>query len=69
MDSDSESSTHKSTPTKEPRDRATEEPIAVPLSRFEPMPKRPKKINLVSIFYIYVFAYLSNTMLSQLFHQ
>ncbi|XP_022831217.1 uncharacterized protein LOC111359797 isoform X2 [Spodoptera litura] len=46
VDSDSESSTHKSTPTKEPREKATEEPIAVPLSRFEPMPKRPKKINL-----------------------
>lgn len=68
MDSDSESSTHKSTPTKEPRDRATEEPIAVPLSRFEPMPKRPKKINLVSTFYI-IFAYFSNTMLSQRLHQ
>lgn len=44
MDSDSESST----PKKE--SKAIEEaPIAVPLSRFEPMPKRPKKINLVSM--------------------
>ncbi|XP_063893566.1 uncharacterized protein LOC110372082 isoform X4 [Helicoverpa armigera] len=46
VDSDSESSAHKTTPKKEQIKANDEAPIAVPLSRFEPMPKRQKKINL-----------------------
>nr|XP_049699789.1 uncharacterized protein LOC110372082 isoform X4 [Helicoverpa armigera] len=46
VDSDSESRTHKTTPKKEQIKANDEAPIAVPLSRFEPMPKRQKKINL-----------------------
>ncbi|KAJ8729894.1 hypothetical protein PYW07_016932 [Mythimna separata] len=45
VDSGSESNTPNTTPKKEPK-AAEEAPIAVPLSRFEPMRKRPKKINL-----------------------
>ncbi|CAH0579474.1 unnamed protein product [Chrysodeixis includens] len=47
VDSDSESSSIKTTPKKEEAKSAAQEaPIAVPLSKFEPMPKRHKKINL-----------------------
>ncbi|XP_026728983.1 uncharacterized protein LOC113494740 isoform X2 [Trichoplusia ni] len=48
VDSDSEGSSIKTTPKKEDTAKtgSQEAPIAVPLSRFEPMPKRHKKINL-----------------------
>ncbi|XP_075973875.1 uncharacterized protein LOC142975096 isoform X3 [Anticarsia gemmatalis] len=48
VDSDTDNMSNKSTPKKDHSVRATSEeaPIAVPLSRFEPMPKRQKKINL-----------------------
>ncbi|CAB3253140.1 unnamed protein product [Arctia plantaginis] len=48
VDSDTEKTSNKSTPQKDLSSQAASEeaPIAVPLSKFEPMPKRQKKINL-----------------------
>lgn len=49
VDSDSDISA-KTTPKKGHKQANTDEaPIAVPLSKFEPMPKRHKKINLVRL--------------------
>lgn len=49
VDSDSEKTSNKTTPQKEVSSQTASEdaPVAVPLSKFEPLPKRQKKINLV----------------------
>lgn len=46
VDSDSESSVCRKE-TKDPPVKVAEEPIAVPLRKFQPMPNRQTKINLV----------------------
>lgn len=63
VDSDNESSSIKTTPKKEDPFKAAsqEAPIAVPLSKFEPMPKRHKKIHLVSKFNCFNNGYIKKT--------